>query len=116
MAREPREILEDAAKSQGLKASPGYGPGLRNVSIKVSTKSTEEDPERPGKKKMIPGDFECPLPSDLDTAVKVLGEKVVHRYFINALVVDLQATERNKLAPSEKTGRKKASYLEEIGL
>lgn len=111
MAKEPREILEEYAKKHGLKESAGYGAGLRNVEIKVSTKVEEN-----GEKKELRGDFQCPLPADLNTAVEVLGEKAVHRYFINALVVDLQAIERNKLTPPEGTGRKKARYLEELGL
>lgn len=113
---EPREALDLAAKKPGaMKDSPGYGKGLRIVPIKVSTRTDEIDGET-GKKKELRGDFNVAMPADLETAVEVFGEKVVHRYFINALVVDLQASERTKLTPPSGEGRKKASYLEELGL
>lgn len=114
------DILKLAVAKAGERKEPGYGPGMRVLTgekgISVSTKSDEIDPET-NKPKKIAKTFDAYLPGDLNTAVEVLGEKVVFGYFINALVVDLQASERAKLTPATaEGGRKKAKYLEELGL
>lgn len=112
---ETSEVLAAASGRLGLRKDPGYGPGMRQVELSVSTRSSEIDDE--GKQKKIGKTFPAYLPGDLNTAVEALGEKVVFRMLINALVVDLQATERQKLAPAATgEGRKKAKYLEELGL
>ena len=89
-------------------------PGLKSVTLSVSTKTDEVDDA--GDRKKISKDFTTKLPANLTAAVEVLGEKAVFRYFVNALVVDLQADERGKLAPAAKGERKKAPYLEQLGL
>ena len=59
---------------------------------------------------------DVPLPINLTAAIEVLGEKKVFRTFINALVVELQGEVRPGLKANAGGGRKKAAYLEEIGL
>jgi hypothetical protein len=62
-------------------------------------------------------DFPARLPRSLDAAKKLFGDKKVFKLFTNALVVELQGVERAKLAPKgEEKGRKKAAYLESLGL
>jgi hypothetical protein len=62
-------------------------------------------------------EFPANLPKTLHAGIRILGEKKVHRLFINALVVELQGDERSALAPKgEKKERKKAAYLETLGL
>lgn len=59
---------------------------------------------------------DVPLPVSLHAAVQVLGEKKVFRTFVNALVVEIQGEVRPTLKMKDGAGRKKAAYLEEIGL
>lgn len=62
-------------------------------------------------------EFEADLPVSIADAIAMEGEKAVFRRYINALVVDLQAQQRNKLAPpTTGEGRKRAPYLAELGL
>lgn len=62
--------------------------------------------------------FEANLPTSVENASAILGPKKVHRLIINALVVELQGAKRKELAPKggEKKERKKAPYLEELGM
>ena len=112
---EVAEVLARHAEKNGVRDKPGYGPGLHHAPLSVSTILDEVD-EETGKKKRLAKTFKAYLPGDLNTAVEVLGEKEVFKYFINALVVDLQQKERLKLAPPEGAGRKKAAYMEQLGL
>lgn len=62
-------------------------------------------------------EFAARLPRNLAAASKLFGEKKVFKLFTNALVVELQGVERQKLQPvGEEKGRKKAAYLESLGL
>lgn len=61
--------------------------------------------------------FDAELPATLEDAIAAFGKKEVFRRFINAHVVYLQSQERNKIAKqSEEKERKRAPYLESIGL
>lgn len=62
--------------------------------------------------------FEAKLPKSLADAVSMEGEKEVFRRYLNAYVVFLQGQKRNEIAAREgqKETRKKAKYLEELGL
>jgi hypothetical protein len=61
--------------------------------------------------------FDAELPGSLEDAIAVYGKKEVFRRFINAHVVYLQSQERNKIAKqTEEKERKRAPYLETIGL
>jgi len=97
------ELLEKATK------------GVKRIPLTASTRLDEVDPET-GKKKTLSKDFEANCPDSLNSAVEILSEKAVYRYFVNALVVDLQSTVRKELEPSKKGERKKAKYLEDLGL
>lgn len=60
---------------------------------------------------------DVPLPTSIENAVSVLGEKKVFRTFMNALVVELQGEVRPSLKKDATgQGRKKAAYLEDFGL
>jgi len=62
-------------------------------------------------------EFPARLPKTLAIASQLFGEKKAYRLLINALVVELQGLKRKELAPKgEKKERKKAPYLEELGL
>ena len=61
--------------------------------------------------------FAAELPASLEDAIGLFGSKEVFRRFINAHVVYLQSQERNKLAATkEEKERKRAPYLESLGL
>jgi hypothetical protein len=83
---------------------------VKTVTLKVSTGKGDEKSEQ---------DFQADLPASLPDAVALLGEKAVFRRFINAHVVYLQGVERGKLqkeADTEPRERKRAQYLESLGL
>lgn len=91
--------------------------GVRAVELTASTRTNEDDPDNPGKKKSITKAFTANIPTSLNSAVEVLGEKAVYRLFVNSLVVDVQSTVRKTLeAQKPGEGRKKAKYLEDLGL
>lgn len=65
----------------------------------------------------IEDNFIAKIPKNLGSACALLGEKKVFRLFINAFIVELQAEVRARLQPKvEGKGRKKAAYLEALGL
>lgn len=83
-----------------------------NVPIKVSTKVGEEKLE---------DEIQRDLPRSLGDAVAIYGEKEVFKSFIQSLVIKLQNERRLELQAdateaSETGGRKRAKYLEELGL
>jgi hypothetical protein len=83
---------------------------VKAVKLKVSTGKGDDKSEQ---------DFDAELPASLADAVALLGEKPVFRRFINAHVVYLQGVERAKLqkeADTEPRERKRAQYLESLGL
>jgi hypothetical protein len=63
-------------------------------------------------------DFQAKMPASLADAIALEGEKATFKRYLNSLAIELQGTERAKLAPEEKNGpgRKRASYLEELGV
>jgi hypothetical protein len=85
---------------------------VKTVTLKVSTGK-----EKDGDKSET--DFDADLPASIGDAVALLGERAVFRRFINAHVVYLQGVERAKLqkaADTEPKERKRAQYLESLGL
>lgn len=83
---------------------------VKNVTLKVSTGKGDDKNEQ---------DFEAELPASLSDAVALLGEKGVFRRFINAHVVYLQGVKRGELqktTDTEPKERKRAQYLESLGL
>jgi hypothetical protein len=82
----------------------------KTVTLKVSTGKGDDKSEQ---------DFEAELPASIGDAVALLGDKAVFRRFINAHVVYLQGVERAKLQKETETEpreRKRAQYLESLGL
>ena len=82
------------------------------VPIKVSTKVGEEKLEDEITRK---------LPRSLGDAVAIFGEKEVFKSFIQSYVIKLQNERRLELQSeaseaAETGGRKRAKYLEELGL
>jgi hypothetical protein len=82
------------------------------VPIKVSTKVGEEKLE---------DEIQRDLPKSLGDAVAIYGEKEVFKAFIQTKVIQLQNERRLELqdeaAEAKETGgRKRAKYLEELGL
>lgn len=78
------------------------------VTLKVSTGKGESKTE---------SSFEAEMPASLADAIGLEGEKAVFRRYLSSLAIELQGQERAKLAPEgEKKERKRASYLEELGL
>jgi hypothetical protein len=80
------------------------------VTLKVTTGKGDDKSD---------AEFEANLPASLADAIGLLGEKAVFRRFINAHVVYLQGVERAKLQKStdaEPKERKRAQYLESLGL
>jgi hypothetical protein len=82
------------------------------VPIKVSTKVNDEKKE---------DEIERELPKSLGDAVAIFGEKEVFKAFIQSYVIKLQNERRLELqdeaAAQQDTGtRKRAKYLEELGL
>jgi len=83
---------------------------VKTVTLKVSTGKGDDKSEQ---------DFSADLPASLADAVALLGGKRVFRSIINAHVVYLQGQERAKLqkeADTEPKERKRAQYLESLGL
>lgn len=83
---------------------------VKAVTLKVSTGKGDDKNEQ---------DFQAELPASIGDAVALLGEKAVFRRFINAHVVYLQGVERSKLQKESETEpreRKRAQYLESLGL
>ena len=83
---------------------------VKQVTLKVSTGKGDDKSEQ---------DFDAELPASLADAVAMIGERAVFRRFINAHVVYLQGQERAKLqkaSDTEPKERKRAQYLESLGL
>lgn len=83
---------------------------VKSVTLKVSTGKGDTKTEQ---------DFQAELPATIGDAIALLGEKAVFRRFINAHVVYLQGVERAKLQKDSETEpkeRKRAQYLESLGL
>lgn len=60
---------------------------------------------------------EVEVPRTLADAVKAEGEQAVFKRYIGSLVINLQAGFRNEMKPEgEKTERKRANYLETLGI
>lgn len=85
-------------------------PDAKIVEVSLAVSTGKEDAK-------VRKEFSARLPKSLRDAVDILGEKQVFRMFANALVIDLQGEERQKLTPAgEPKTRKRASYLETLGL
>jgi hypothetical protein len=83
---------------------------VKEVTLKVTTGEKDNKAEQ---------EFPAELPASLADAVALLGEKPVFKRFINAYVVYLQGVERAKLQKASETEpreRKRAQYLESLGL
>ena len=83
---------------------------VKSVTLKVSTGKGDDKSEQ---------DFQAELPASIEDAIALLGAKAVFRRFINAHVVYLQGVERAKLQKETETEpreRKRAQYLESLGL
>lgn len=83
---------------------------VKTVTLKVSTGKGDTKSEQ---------DFQAELPASVADAIAILGETAVFRRFINAHVVYLQGVERAKLqkeTDTEPRERKRAQYLESLGL
>lgn len=82
---------------------------LKQVELKAATGKGEARKEIP---------FQAKLPASLADAIAQEGEKEVFKRYINSLVISLQAEKRNEIAAPEGDGkgRKRASYLEELGI
>lgn len=61
-------------------------------------------------------DFKVHIPKTLADAVKIEGERAVFGRYLNALAVAIQAVKRQELGDEKKGERKRASYLEAVGL
>lgn len=84
-------------------------PQAETKRVKIPVSTTVD-----GEKKV--SDFEAELPRTLASAIALYGEREVFNRFINAHVVFLQGKERNALGRSSDKPRKRAAYLEEVGL
>lgn len=86
-------------------------PTLKTVTLKAATGKGDA-------KKEVP--FEAELPASLADAIAKEGEKEVFKRYINSLVISLQANKRSEIATPDgadgKPGRKRASYMEELGI
>jgi hypothetical protein len=83
----------------------------KTVTLKVSTGKNE------GRSEIS---FEAELPATLGDAIALYGERAVFRKFINGQAVYLQSAKRTELQKPadtpEPTIRKRAQYLEQLGL
>jgi hypothetical protein len=62
-------------------------------------------------------DFEADMPASLGDAIALEGEKGVFKRYLSSLAIELQGEQRSKMAPAgEKKERKRASYLESLGV
>lgn len=82
---------------------------LVKVSLTASTGTGDEKREE---------DFDAELPRTLADAIALEGEKDVFKRYINAYVIYLQGQKRAELQSKGEGGkeRKRAKYLEELGL
>jgi len=81
---------------------------VKEVSLKCSTGKGDAKVEH---------DFAAKMPASLADAIALEGSKGVFRRYLNSLAIELQGEERQKLAPEgEKKERKRARYLEELGV
>jgi len=98
-------------------------PDTADVTLKVS--SGKDDPEAGTRK--AAGEFPATLPKDLGSAVRLEADlnhcgaeeasKIVYKKYLLSKVIELQGKERMRLAPEgEKKERKRASYMEQLGL
>ena len=98
-------------------------PDTADVTLKVST--GKDDPEAGTRK--AAGEFPATLPKDLGSAVRLEADlnhcgleeasKIVYKKYLLSKVIELQGKERMRLAPEgEKKERKRASYMEQLGL
>jgi len=93
---------------QTLEIPDKHQANMKPVQIDVSAGKGDEKVE---------AKFDAELPATLEDAIAAFGKKEVFRRFINAHVVYLQSQERNKIAKqTEEKERKRAPYLESIGL
>lgn len=78
------------------------------VTLKCSTGRGDDKNEQ---------DFEASMPATLADAIALEGPKAVFARYLKHMAIELQAAERQKLAPAgEKKERKRANYLEQLGL
>lgn len=84
-------------------------PNLADVTLTASTGSGDDKKEE---------EFPAQLPRTLADAVALEGEKDVFKRYINAYVINLQGQKRAELQAKGEGGkeRKRAKYLEELGL
>lgn len=93
---------------QTLEIPDKHQANMKQVQIDVSAGKGDDKVETK---------FDAELPASLEDAIAVFGKKEVFRRFINAHVVYLQSQKRNELTKqSEEKERKRAPYLESIGL
>lgn len=99
-----------AEKDQALQtASPNKREAeTRIVKLKCSTGKGESKTET---------EFDGEMPASLADAIALEGVNGVFKRYLNSLAIELQGEQRAKLAPEgEKKERKRASYLEELGV
>lgn len=81
---------------------------IKTVTLKASTgrgdaKNTQE--------------FQAEMPASLADAIAVEGVDAVFKRYLSSLAIELQGEQRSKMAPEgEKKERKRAGYLEELGV
>lgn len=61
-------------------------------------------------------EFTAHIPRSLGDAVKIEGERGVFERYLQSLAIEIQGKKRLELDTSEGEGRKRASYLESVGL
>jgi hypothetical protein len=109
----PRNLAIETARKdkempQTMEIPDKHQAAMKAVQIDVSAGKGDDKVE---------AKFDAELPATLEDAIAAFGKKEVFRRFINAHVVYLQSQERNKIAKqTEEKERKRAPYLESIGL
>lgn len=102
-----------ATKDEKNKALVDACPGrneaaVRTVQLEVSTGKGDQK---------VTNKFDADMPETLADAIALEGLPAVFKRYLSSLAIELQGKERAKLAPEgEKKERKRASYLEELGL
>lgn len=62
-------------------------------------------------------DFQVHIPKSLADAIKIEGEREVFKRYLQSLAIAIQANKRMELGDEgEKAPRKRAGYLESVGL
>lgn len=102
--------MADELFSMGETAK-SVGAQVKRVKMKAAKRKDKETGEQPAET------FEVDVPATLADAIKILGEKETFGYFVRALAIELQGIKRRELTPAgDSQPRKKASYLDELGI